>query len=187
MSFLWRFKSLRGKTIYLSIIFFFIAAIYLGPTAIVDSFHFNPFLLQIIFSVSDGISNPMASLFIHQMSRKIAGIKFFGISALFLFISLFFSAKSTCQSCIESYIVISMLVLSRFCICYYYSILFLYTIQLYPQQIRGIGFGTVSIFGALGGVFIQSLTGIILYYHHNLLIYMLFFTFVCLYCIFQLP
>ena len=67
---LFRYKSLKKKTILLSCIYFCISACYLGPSAIVDNLNINPFLLMIILSISDGISNPIASISIQTVSRK---------------------------------------------------------------------------------------------------------------------
>lgn len=94
---LFRYKSLKKNTILLSCIYFCISSCYLGPSAIVDNLNINPFVLMIILSITDGISNPIASLFIHKIERKQAGIKYFGLSSLFLLVSLFFTADKTCQ------------------------------------------------------------------------------------------
>lgn len=51
---------------------------------------------------------------------------------------------------------LGLLFLSRCCVSYYYGVLFLYIIELYPEEIRSIGFGTVSASGALGGIVVQK-------------------------------
>ena len=45
---------------------------------------------------------------------------------------------------------------SRYCVSYYYGTLFIYVVEIYPEQIRTIGFGTVSAIGSLGALAVQK-------------------------------
>lgn len=76
---------------------------------------------------------------------------------------------------------------SRYCVSYYYGILFIYVIEIYPEQIRTIGFGTVSAVGALGAIFIQQIIQIFVSYHQDPLPYFAVFSLICAYLCSQLP
>jgi len=161
---LFKYKSLKNNTIYLSIILFFLSSLYIGPISTIDKFKENIFLLQVILSLSDCIAYPVACYYIFDIERKKAGIKYFALSALFTLLAYFFVAPDHCDFCFENIMKLLMLFLSRYCISYYYGIIFLYIVEIYPEQIRSIGFGTVSAVGALGSTLIQKIFGFIEYH-----------------------
>jgi nitrate/nitrite transporter NarK len=66
-------------------------------------------------------------------------------------------------------------------------VLFLYIIELYPERVRSIGFGTVSASGALGGIMVQKILGLAQQWGHDPLAYLLVFALFCLLAAFQLP
>ena len=47
-----KFKSLKNNTYFLAGLFFFLSALYIGPSSAIDKFEINIFLLQIILSIS---------------------------------------------------------------------------------------------------------------------------------------
>lgn len=81
----------------------------------------------------------------------------------------------------------ALLFLSRCCVSYYYGVLFLYIIELYPEQVRSIGFGTVSAAGALGGIVVQKVVSLAQIWKQDPLGYLLIFALLCLYSAFHLP
>jgi nitrate/nitrite transporter NarK len=82
---------------------------------------------------------------------------------------------------------LGLLFLSRCCVSYYYGVLFLYIIELYPEQVRSIGFGTVSAAGALGGIGVQKVVSLAQTWKQDPLAYLLIFALLCLYSAFHLP
>ena len=86
---LFKFKSLRTKTICMSLIFFFITYLYMGPFIIVDDLGLNPFLSQIVMGSSELISYPISFYFITRTPRIKSGYIFFGLSAIFTGILIF--------------------------------------------------------------------------------------------------
>jgi MFS family permease len=127
-----RFRSLRRNTIYLSIVLFFLASLYIGPSSVIDQFEVDIFLLQIILSISDCIAYPIACYFISTTRRRRAGIKYFGLCALFTLAAHFFEPTDGCTSCLPAIIRVVLLFLSRYCVSYYYGVVFLYIVEIYP-------------------------------------------------------
>ena len=39
---------------------------------------------------------------------------------------------------------------SRFVVSFYFSVFFIYLVEIYPMRARGLGFGMASAFGAIG-------------------------------------
>ena len=76
---------------------------------------------------------------------------------------------------------------SRYCVAYYYGILFIYVVEIYPEQIRTIGFGTVSAIGALGALAMQKVVHFIEVNNQNPLVYFILFSFICMYFACKLP
>ena len=67
---LFKFKSLKSKTVNLACLFFFLSCLYIGPNSGIDKFKINIFVLQIILSVSDIVAYPIACFFIATAQRK---------------------------------------------------------------------------------------------------------------------
>jgi nitrate/nitrite transporter NarK len=76
---------------------------------------------------------------------------------------------------------------SRFCVSYYYGVLFIYVVEIYPEQIRTIGFGTVSAIGSLGALATQKVMQFATENNHDLLLYLAGFSFVCIVFTGRLP
>ena len=110
----------------MSLIFFFITYLYMGPFIIVDKLGLNPFVSQIAMGASELISYPISFYFITKTPRIKSGYVFFGLSAIFTGILIFVTAPEDCNGCFQGIIEIAMVFCSRFCIAYYFSILFLY-------------------------------------------------------------
>jgi hypothetical protein len=87
---LFRFESLKKKTIYLSILLFFLASLYMGPNSILDYFNVDIFWLQVILSLPDIITYPIACRYINNIERRKAGIHYLGLTSVLIFITLFF-------------------------------------------------------------------------------------------------
>jgi hypothetical protein len=123
-----RFDSLKKNTLHLSIIFFFLSSLYIGPNSAIDQFEVNIFLLQIILSLSDCLAYPIACCFIADTKRKNIGIKCFVLSAIFNLVAFFIINDEDCPTCISHIAKLLMMFCSRFCVSYYYGVLFIYVI-----------------------------------------------------------
>lgn len=182
-----RYKSLKSNTLHLCIIFFFLSSLYIGPNSAIDKFEVNIFLLQVILSISDCIAYPIACYFIANSQRKKVGIRCFLLSALFNFIAFLIVNDEDCPSCFSHMAKLLAMFLSRFCVSYYYGILFIYVIEIYPEQIRTIGFGSVSALGALGAVCTQKIIQVFISFDKDPLIYFTIISIFCLYSCSKLP
>ena len=127
----------------------------MGPLIIIDDLGLNPFLSQVVISISEIISYPICFFFITRTPRIKSGYIFFGLSAIFTGILVFVTPPDYCNGCIEGFIEIILVFCSRFCICYYFSIFFLYVTEIFPLRARGLGFGIASAFGAVASASAQ--------------------------------
>jgi MFS family permease len=128
---LWKYKSLRSSTNNLAAIFLLISALYIGPSSAIDRFDLNIFILQTILSLSECIAYPIAVFFIAKTKRQAIGIKCFMLCGLFNIIA-FAIPSSGCDYCLPNLVKIGLMFCSRFCVAYYYGILFIYVVEIYP-------------------------------------------------------
>jgi MFS family permease len=125
---LFHYKSLRKKTLYLSLMLFFLASLYIGPNSVLETFKVDIFWLQVILSLPDCIVYPLTCHFIVNIERRKAGLKYLGLASVFLFLSIFFKSPEGCDFCIENIIKLTLLFFSRCCVSFYYGVLFVYII-----------------------------------------------------------
>jgi MFS family permease len=133
-----------------------LSSLYIGPNSGIDKFEIDIFVLQIILSVSDIIAYPIACFFIATAKRKQIGLKCFLISGVCNFIAGLITSSPGCTTCVNDIAKLVLIFSARYCVSYYYGVLFIYVIEIYPEQIRTIGFGTVSAVGAVGGLAVQK-------------------------------
>lgn len=124
---LFHFKSLRRKTLYLCLMLFCIASLYLGPNTAIESLGGDVFIVQVLLSLPDCLVYPLSCRTIHTVERRKAGLKFLGIASACLLLSLPLGSEGVALG-----VRLGLLVLSRCCVSYYYGVLFLYIIELYP-------------------------------------------------------
>ena len=86
---IFRFQSLRTKSICTCLLFLFLTYLYFGPVFIVDQLGFNPYLNQIIVILSELIAYPISYLVIEKMPRLKSGVICFSISVFFNGILIF--------------------------------------------------------------------------------------------------
>ena len=184
---LFKFKSLRTNTAYLSALFFFVSMLYIGPSSAIDQFSLDIFILQAILSVSECLAYPIACIFIAKAKRKTIGVKCFLFCALFNLLALLVSTDPSCVYCFGSIAKITLLFFSRFCVAYYYGALFIYVVEIYPEQIRTIGFGTASGVGALGALAMQKVIQIAEENNQDPLVTFTLFACLCMYFTIKLP
>ena len=156
---LFKFKSLRKSTICCSLTFMFITYLYFGPIVIVDKLGINPFLSQIIISLSELLAYPFSFWFIQKLPRIKSGYICFALAILFNGILIFVNPGEDCNGCTQGIIEIIFVFASRFVISFYFSIFFLYVTEIFPLRARGLGFGIASAAGAIAsssGQFIFS-------------------------------
>ena len=183
---LFKFKSLKKNTFNLFGLFFLVSALYIGPSSAIDKFKLNIFLLQGILSISECVAYPIACFFIHNTKRKSIGIKCFALCALFNFMA-YLIPSGECDDCLSNLSKIFLMFCSRYCVAYYYGILFIYVVEIYPEQIRTIGFGTVSAFGALGALATQKVIQVAEENYQDPLVYFTLFACLCIYFVSKLP
>jgi len=184
---LFKFKSLKKNTYSLAGLFFFLSALYIGPSSAIDKFSINIFTLQIILSISECVAYPIACFFIHNTKRKTIGIKCFAFCALFSLITMFISNDPDCTWCAGNIAKLVLMFASRYCVAYYYGILFIYVVEIYPEKIRTIGFGSVSAIGALGALAMQRVVHFADSNNQTPLIYFIILSFLCMYFACKLP
>lgn len=122
---LFRFRSLKRKTLYLCLMLFCIASLYLGPNAAIESLGGDVFVVQMLLSIPDCIVYMLACKFIHLMERRKTGLISLGIACTCLLICIFLGSQG------EGVVLtlrLGLLFLSRCCVSYYYGVLFLYII-----------------------------------------------------------
>ena len=89
---IFRFRSLRKTSILICLTFFMTSYLYMGPIFSIGSLSVNPFLSQVILSISELLAYPASLYFVDRISRRKSGIVCFGISSV-LFIVLIFVQK----------------------------------------------------------------------------------------------
>lgn len=168
-------------------LFFFLSCLYIGPNSGIDKFKINIFVLQIILSISDIVAYPIACFFIASAKRKNIGLKCFLISGVCNLLAGFITSSNDCVTCFADVCKILFMFCSRYCVSYYYGALFIYVVEIYPEQIRTIGFGTVSAIGSLGALSVQKVMEFSTRNGHDPLFYFALFSFFCLIFTTRLP
>jgi nitrate/nitrite transporter NarK len=163
---------------------FCIASLYLGPNAAIESLGGDVFAVQVLLSLPDCIVYALTYRSIHLIERRKAGLQSLGIAFVCLLACLPLGGAVEGAGLWGR---LGLLFLSRCCVSFYYGILFLYIIELYPEQVRSIGFGTVSAGGALGGIAVQKVASLAEQWDHDPLAYLLIFSLLCLVAAFHLP
>lgn len=113
-------------------------------------------MLQIILSISDIVAYPIACFFIATAKRKQIGLKCFLIAGMCNLVAGLISSSPGCTTCFNDIAKLILIFCARYCVSYYYGVLFIYVIEIYPEQIRTIGFGTVSAVGSMGALAVQK-------------------------------
>ena len=85
---LFRYPSLKRKTLYLCLMLFCLASLYLGPNAAIESLGGNVFGVQVLLSVPDCIVYLFACRFIHLVERRKTGLISLGTACLCLLVCL---------------------------------------------------------------------------------------------------
>jgi nitrate/nitrite transporter NarK len=138
--------------------------------------------VQVLLSLPDCIVYPLACHSIHLVERRRAGLWTLGIACGSLLIMMPISDAG-----VGVWVRLGFLFVSRCCVSYYYGLLFLYIIELYPEQVRTISFGTVSAAGALGGIAVQKVMNFAQEWGHDPLAYLFFFAMLCVVSAYHLP
>lgn len=158
---IFRFPSLRMKSVCSCLLFALINWLYFGPVFIVDKLGFNPYISQIIVIMSELTAYPISYLVIERMPRNKSGLICFAIVVFFNGILVFANKTDNCVECFSNYLEIFCIFSSRFFVSFYFSIFFLYVTELFPLRARGMGFGVGSAAGAIasssGGVILTAM------------------------------
>ena len=132
---LFRYRSLRQKTIFICLVIFSIDFLYYGPVLLLDSFGFDFYLNGVILDFSEVITYFFGFFLITKIKRRLIGLVLFTISFICCASLIFLSHKSICvENCWDFKTVLELFVLFvfRFVVSFFFQILIIYINELYP-------------------------------------------------------
>ena len=148
---LFRYPSLRWKTISAGFVFLAIQVIYYGTTLNLDKTGYDKLTNQEIVGVSEGIGYIGAELIVSKVRRKRTSLIGLILSSLLCLALAFLSIFQNSDNehtfrLIES----GGLILNRFILCGFWAIFYIYIAEMYPTRVRSLGFGWSSAMGTVG-------------------------------------
>ncbi len=112
---LFRYKSLRTKSIFIGIIIFSVDFLYYGPLMLIDQFGFNFYINGVIINISELITYVFSYFLIVKLKRRFFGIVMFSIALVCSFILIYVSEKVMCTNdCWSAKIIIQLIVIFIF-------------------------------------------------------------------------
>lgn len=143
---LFRYRSLRSKTIACGIMFLGIQVIYycaiLNIGSVGDTSRFN----QLLIGVSEAASYIAAEIFIPYLPRRLfsfIGLSLSGILCLGIALLTILTDE---LNVLELVLLFSM----RFIACMYWASFYVYLAELFPTRVRSLAFGWASAVGTIG-------------------------------------
>lgn len=158
---LFKYKSIRWTSISAAMIFFGIQSIYYSSTLNSNSVGFTKTINQVIFGISETLGYLSAELVIHWCRRRRATFVGMGLASLLcLVLGGMVMLENDSNQSVMKWLETIALMLNRFSLCCFWSIFFVYVAELYPIEVRSIGFGWTSVVGMLGSTvspFVKSI------------------------------
>jgi OCT family organic cation transporter-like MFS transporter 16 len=143
---LFRYKSLRVKSIMSGLVFFGIQIIYYSMSFSLGSVGLSIYVNQTIVGVSEGIGYLAAEIAIPKVKRKKASFIGMGLSSTLCFVLAFLHSNTVAEKVIS----ICFLFVLRFSLSLFWAIFFVYLAEMFPTRVRSLAFGWASALGTVG-------------------------------------
>ncbi|XP_060756839.1 solute carrier family 22 member 13-like [Neoarius graeffei] len=155
---LFRVTSLRKRTLIMCFIWFVICLVYYGISLNVGNFGVNIYLTQLIFGIAEIPARLSCYPLIERFGRKKSQSAVLLLGGTACLVILAIPAE-------YPVVVTVIAVLGKFSLAASFTIVYVYTTELYPTVVRQNGAGLNSMFACLGGI-LAPLIGLLDVYHH---------------------
>jgi len=116
---------------------------------------------QIIFGVSEMMGYIAAEFIIHKSLRKKSTFIGLGMASFMcLILGILILLKNSNNETTIIWLQAIGLMINRFVLCGFWSIFYVYVAELYPTQIRSLGYGWTSVMGMIGSTISPFVTTI---------------------------
>jgi hypothetical protein len=165
---LFRYKSLRWISISTGFIFLGIQTIYYSTTLNLGDLGFNKTVNQVIFGVSEFFGYIGAEFVVHKLKRKTASYYGLGIASAMCFVlGILLIFQDNDNKATLAWFEAVGLVINRFVLCGFWSIFYVFVAELFPTQVRSLGYGFTSVTGMIGSSLSPYITTISSSIHVN--------------------
>lgn len=156
---LFRFKSLRRLSICTSLVFMSTNILYYAPLMLIDQFGFDFYVNGLLINFSELITYTVAYHYVTSIKRR----QFILTASVIIFLcalSLIFLHTPSIhpEHCWAPQVLLelALIFLMRIFVSFIFQLLYVYTPELYPVQVVGLGMGLASIAGNLPDIFIPE-------------------------------
>jgi MFS family permease len=157
---IFRFGSLRLKTITQSIVNVVTFLMYYGPVLIVSQFGFDIYTSNVILNVADLLTYYPLMLMIDKIKRRKACMIQLGGGSIICGILIFLVAPDDCDKCATIYVQLALIFVFRFLISMEFAIIGIYQAELFPTRIRNIAVGALNVFGTVSSTAAPTIMGV---------------------------
>ncbi|MCJ8745789.1 hypothetical protein PDJAM_G00134410 [Pangasius djambal] len=155
---LFRVTSLRKRTLIMCYIWFVISLVYYGISLNVGNFGLDIYLTQLIFGIAELPARLSCYPLVERFGRKKSqsAVLFLGGTACLVILAI----------PAEYPVVVTVIaVVGKFSLAASFTIVYVYTAELYPTVVRQNGAGLNAMFARVGGI-LAPLIGLLDVYHH---------------------
>lgn len=122
---------------------------YYGPTLIIDSIGFNTYVSSFAIQLSEIVGFIPTYFYIDKVKRKSTGFVLFLVTVISALIISMIKKPENCNLCYQSIIELCLVFIFRLCIAVEYALFLVYTVELFPTRVVGLGVGALSAFGTI--------------------------------------
>lgn len=151
LSDLFKYTSLRWTTIASGLVFMAIQVMYYGTVLNLNNIGYSKLINQEMIGISEAFGYIAAEIVISKIPRKKWSIIGMGLAAVLCFVLAVTSAfENQHNEHVLKIIETVGLIGNRFILCAFWALFYVYIAELYPTQVRSIGYGWVSAMGTVG-------------------------------------
>ncbi|KAL4472577.1 hypothetical protein ABPG74_018526 [Tetrahymena malaccensis] len=147
---LFKYPSLRMKTIFSCLIFFSIQAVYYGVTFAMSKIGLDLYKNTIIISSAETLAYLTTDHFIPKIKRKWTTLIGLVICCVLSLCYQFLKTPSDCDMCTMVIIQIVFAAIIRFSICFVWTVVYMYMTELFPTVVKSLALGIISASGTIG-------------------------------------
>ena len=132
---------------------------YYGPTLIIDSIGFNTYVSSFAIQLSEIVGFIPTYFYIDKVKRKSTGFVLFLVTVISALIISMIKKPENCNLCYQSIIELCLVFIFRLCIAVEYALFLVYTVELFPTRVVGLGVGALSAIGTIASTLSPLILG----------------------------